>query len=308
MKTFPSALAAKYASGSTSFCAFLRVVRQDGLILGFCSADHDVSIPDFTVAGILVPATVYQSAPGLGISSLVSAAGASVDNMELTVSPDETAYPQVDIIAGRWDNAAFVLGEVDHLDPTAGINILKRGRTGEATTLRSSNKFEFRGLKQGLQQSIGTVVSKTCNWRLYSTAKPYGLCFVDPTPFTHEHTVSAIEGAHQFTCSGTTEPIDYYGEGSATGVGGPNDGYSVKVKDFAAGVFTLALPFPFPVSIGDVFRFQAGCRKRHSRTLANPTGVSDCADKFFNVVNFGGEPHGVGIDQLTAPPDLTNPS
>ncbi len=301
MKTFSVALAAAYASGSTTLCACLRVVRTDGVVEAFTSADVDV----------VVGSDTYLAATGLDITKLVVQATLAVDNMEMTVLPDEVTYPQVDILAGRWDTARFWLFECDYTDPAlAGgadvgdaprtdINLLKRGTTGEADTLRSTRKFEFRGLKQALQQPLGSVTSKTCRYRLGSTSMPYGLCMIDldggspSADWTKTHTVTAVASRHQFTCSGATEVDDFFGEGTATSLDGENAGYTKKVKTFAAGVFTISLEFPFTVNIGDTFRFVAGCRKRRTE---------DCRDKFDNVLNFGGEPDMPGTDLLTADP------
>lgn len=64
------------------------------------------------------------------------------------------------------------------------------------------------------------------------------------------------------------------------------------MRTFAlGGVITLSLPMLLTVAVGNSFSIVAGCRKR----LAE-----DCVAKFNNVLNFQGEPHLPGIDQLTA--------
>lgn len=301
MKTFAAGLTAAYASGATTICACLRVARTDGVVSLFASGDVDVTVGGET----------YLTAPGFDISNLVAQAGLAVDNMELTVFPDETDYPQVDILAGRWDGAAFWLFECDYTDAAlaAGspvgtgsrndINLLKRGTTGEADTLRGTNRFEFRSLKQALQQQLGGVVSKTCRYRLGSTAMPFGLCLVDLAPWTHTYLVTAVDGAQPrriFTCSGAVQADEYFKEGFAHGDDAANENYERKIKAFAAGVFTLSLEMPFEVVIGDAFTFVAGCQKRLEE---------DCKDKFDNVLNFGGEPHVPGQDLLTADPEIS---
>lgn len=304
MKTFSVALAAAYASGSTTLCACLRVERTDGVIEAFTSADKDV----------VVGGRTYLAATGLDVTKLVVQATLAVDNMEMMVLPDEVSYPQVDIIAGLWDTADFWLFECDFTDPAIAsgsdvstatrtdINVLKRGTTGESDLLRSTRRFEFRGIKQPLQQPIGAVTTKTCRYRLGSTAMPFGLCLVDldggspSADWTKTHTVTAVASRHQFTCSGATEADDFFGEGTATPLDGENVNQKPqKIKSFSGGVFTLSLEFPFTVHVGDTFRFVAGCRKRL---------LEDCKAKFNNVLNFGGEPHVPGADLLTADPEV----
>lgn len=300
MKTFSTSLAASYASRGATLCLCMRVARRDGIVVAFTSCD----IP------VIVGGETYQPAAGFAFTSLVSSATTDVDNMTITIFPDETTYPAVDIIAGRWDRSPFWLFECDYTSNlSAGspigtgtrndVNLLKRGWTGDADTIRSANQFEFLGLKQSLQQGIGEVTSKTCKYRLGSTAKPEGLCLVNLTPFTKTYTVTAVDGIsprRKFTCSSATETADWYMEGVATSDDGENAGYSQKIKAFAAGVFTLSLEMPFDVGIGDTFTVVAGCQKR----LAE-----DCLAKFNNVLNFGGEPHVPGADLLTADPSVT---
>ena len=291
MKTIPAGLLAAYQSGATTICACLRVERTDGVIERFTSHDQDVLI---TTLGAPYDGA-YMAATGLDVSNLVVQASLAPDNMELTVLPDETSYPQADILAGRWDAAKFRLFECSYADTTLGVNLLKRGTTGEADTMRSTRRFEFRGLKQALQQQVGAVTSKTCRYRLGSTAMPAGLCMVDLAPFTATYLVSGITSRHVFTCAAAAEVADYYGEGTVTFVDGENAGYSMKIKTFAAGVFTTSLETPFPLTVGDSVTVVAGCRKRL---------LEDCKAKFNNVLNFGGEPHVPGADLLMADPVL----
>lgn len=291
MKTFASALAAAYARQTTTMAAFLWVLRRDGVIEAFTSADISVVVPTQTMGGYTLNGATYLQASGLGITSLVAQANSAVDNLEITVPPDEESYPQVEILAGRWDNAAFVLFEADYTNPGGGINILKRGTCGEADLTRISNTFEFRGLKQAWQQPLGAVTSKTCRARLGDAD-----CTVDLGPWTHTYTSTAVGGAHSITFAAATEVADYYGEGTITGVDGPNEGFRQKIKAFAAGVVTLSLPMPYAVTPGDSFTLVAGCRKRL---------MEDCKAKFSNVLNFQGEPDVPGNDILTADPIVT---
>ena len=60
-------------------------------------------------------------------------------------------------------------------------------------------------------------------------------------------------------------------------------------------MFTLAIPLILPVLVGDTYRAVAGCMKRVDE---------DCFAKFDNAVNFVGEPHRKGMNDLTAPPSI----
>lgn len=286
MKTLDAGLLA-----SQTLCYCLQVVRTDGVVALFTSADSPVTVntgdPDFD--------GTYESATGLDVSDLVAQASLAVDNLEIIVHPDEATYPGVDILAGRWDGAEFRLFETDYVDPT-NVNPLKRGRTGEADTLRATNRFEFRGLKQALQQQLGSVTSKTCRYRFGSQSMPDGLCMLDLHEFRTTYLITAVASKRQFTCGAAAEAADYYKEGTALAVDGANENFSQKVRSFSAGVVTLALPMPYALQIGDAIELTAGCQKRL---------IEDCKTKFNNVLNFGGEPDVPGADILTGDPETS---
>ncbi len=51
---------------------------------------------------------------------------------------------------------------------------------------------------------------------------------------------------------------------------------------------TLALPMPYPVSLGDTYSLVKGCDKT----------IQTCFATFNNVVNFRGEPNVPGLDSM----------
>ena len=80
----------------------------------------------------------------------------------------------------------------------------------------------------------------------------------------------------------------YFDNGIATFTSGANINLSQKIKTFASNTFTLSLPMLASIAPGDELTVVAGCQKR----------LSDCSTKFSNVLNFQGEPHLPGIDQV----------
>jgi uncharacterized phage protein (TIGR02218 family) len=284
MKTLPSALADDFEEVSTTLAYFMRVARTDGEVFGFTSVDRVVTVDGLD----------YE--PGFDLSALASGEGLNVDNLEVTILPDLEGgtVTRLDLLTGKWNNAEFQIFEANYLAPENGINPLKMGNTGEVKVNDCSYVLEFRDSLQIVQQPQGDVLSKNCRARLGDSK-----CRVDLTDFTVTGDLSAIASRQVFTDSARTEPEDWFGEGEITITSGANEGYRQKVKTFVGGVFTLSLPLPFDLEVGDEYTAIAGCRKRHDRSLDNPDGVSDCIDKFDNILNFQGEPHGGGLDKLT---------
>jgi uncharacterized phage protein (TIGR02218 family) len=64
----------------------------------------------------------------------------------------------------------------------------------------------------------------------------------------------------------------------------------MEIKEFSNKQFTLVLPMPNNVAVGDTFNARAGCDKT----------ISTCIAKFNNAVNFRGEPYVPGMDKMLA--------
>lgn len=80
----------------------------------------------------------------------------------------------------------------------------------------------------------------------------------------------------------------YFDFGLMTFTSGANNGLSGEVRNYAPGVWTLELPFPYTINIGDTYTMRAGCDK----------SLATCKAKFSNVVNMRGEPYLPGIDKI----------
>ena len=285
MKTIPAPLLAHYALPATSLAYGLKLTRTDATVYGFTSSDVDT---DQTGDGVL-----YRSAPGLDVSSLVSSAGFAVDNAEITVLTDDTLITRPDVLAGRWDGAAFTLFEYNARAPSQGVNVLKRGHLGNLQPRRGAYVAELRGLRQALQQTVGIVVQPTCRYRLGDAR-----CTKALGAFTVTGTLTAVTNQYVFTDTARTEADDWFAEGLLTWTGGNNAGLQVKMRaSTSAGLLTASLPMIGTVQVGDTYSLVAGCRKRL---------LEDCQAKFDNVLNFGGEPHLPGQDALSAPPQFEN--
>ena len=275
MKTLATALATHVAGGTTTLADLLLITRTDATVFAFTSAAYDVTISS----------QLYTSAQGLDISSIELAAGFAVDNLELTTLDDGTLFTKNDVLAGVWRNAAFTISRYNWASPTDGVDVRMTGTIGNVQLHRGYVVCELRGLQQYLQQPIGSLTSKTCRARLGDS-----LCTKVLTSFTVTGSVTAVTSKQVFTDSTKAQAAEYFAEGILTWTGGVNSGLSQKVKTFTGGVFTLSLPMIQTISTSDTFSVIAGCQKR----------LEDCVDKFDNVLNFQGEPHLPGIDQLTA--------
>lgn len=279
MKTLPAGLATLAASPAHTWATALKITRPDATVYGFTSADRDA-----TISSVL-----YKANPGLDATSIVLSAGLNVDNLELTTLDDGTVFTKADVLGRRWHNSAFTIFRYNWANVADGIDTLLSGVLGEVELRRNTVWAELRGLQQFLQQPVGQVSSKTCRNRLGVNNGLDSRCSVALGPFTATGTVTAVTSNQVFTDSAQAQAAGYFDEGLLTWTSGPNSGLVVRVKTFAAGVFTLALPALGTVAIGHTFSVVAGCRKR----LAE-----DCITKFNNVLQFNGEPHRPKLNDL----------
>lgn len=281
-KTVPANLQAVYDTRAGIIAYGLRLTRTDGEVFGWTSADIDASIGGVD----------YVAAPGLDVQSWSTSAGLAVDNTEITILADAALITRADILAGRWNNAAFYLFRYDAQDPTLGVEPIGAGTLGELRPRRGAYVAELRGLQQYLQQPVGAVSTKTCRARLGDA-----MCGIDLGDYTVTGTVTGVTSNQVFADSSRTEADDWFAEGVLTWTGGLNEGLRHKVKSYASATdtFTLALPATYTVQVGDTYSVHAGCRKRVDE---------DCIAKFDNVLNFQGEPHRPTVDELTSAPEV----
>lgn len=263
MRTIPIALAAAASSRASTMVWGFKLTRLDAESYGWTSHDRPATISSVT----------YEPS-GLNISQLVISAGLNVDTAIVTIAGTDDVT-RADILAGRWDSAAFEIFRYSWVDPTDGIAVMMTGKLGNVKPKDGEFEVELRDIRQPLQQDTADVFQPDCRYRLGDSR-----CTVDLAPFTFDDEVTAVASAYEFTSTGLTQDADFFGEGEVIWLTGLNAGIRSKVRDFESGVVTLSLPLLFAIDVGDTFTIIAGCRKRHQE---------DCKTKFDNVINFGGE-------------------
>lgn len=283
MKARSAALIAHQAQETTTRAWCWKVTRTDSQVFGFTSVDRDLVIGGVT----------YLAASGFMPSAIDGQADLSVPNLEAMGILNSSTLTEVDMLAGKWDGAAVEIFECNYADLTQGTMSLRSGTLGNVSTGAVSFKAEIRGLAQSLQQSIGELYSPACSTNLGHPTR----CTVGLGPFTVTGAVTTATSSRAFTDSSRAEASDYFGAGLITWTGGLNSGASMEVRDFASGAFTLSLPMPSAIQVGDTYTAIAGCRKR---------AITDCKNKFSNIVNFQGFPYVPGNDKVLGLGALTH--
>lgn len=154
MRTVPTTLQNHLDGNVLTLARMWKVTRTDGVILGFTDHTRDIVFEDVTYT------------KGLATSSLNSSEGLQVDNVDIDSFLD--SVNEVDIEAGKYDNAQVEFFVVNYIDTTAGKVILKTGRVGEIHRSDGRFKAEIRGLTQQLGVQFGRVFTPLCDVALGS--------------------------------------------------------------------------------------------------------------------------------------------
>jgi len=284
MKILPSGLRQSLDSGATTLCRCWKLIRADGVVMGFTDHDEDITFDGVT----------YRAASGFTASSINQSLGLNVDGLEVHGALIDEGLNEDDLAAGLFDNARITLWLVDWRRPEDRV-ILFAGSIGEVS--RGENQFsaEIRGLSHALNQPRGRLFQRGCDADLGD-----GRCGVDlsTSQYNGQGSVVHVNDARSFRASGLDGfAPEWFSRGRLEWISGANAGavMEVKMHDVVAGEAVIELWEPMAKDIlpGDVFRVSAGCDKTWKT----------CKERFGNGVNFRGFPFMPGNDWVASYPN-----
>jgi uncharacterized phage protein (TIGR02218 family) len=279
MKTLPAGMQEDLDSGSTKHCHCWRLVRTDGVVLGFTDHDNDLRFGGLT----------YEASSGFTASAIEQGTGLNVDNMDVTGALKSGKLEDAHLAAGLWDNARITVFRVDWTDVSKRV-IIMRGSIGEVSRGSIAFSAEVRSLSHELNQPTGRIYTSQCDADLFDNR-----CTVSPEAFTKNGTVDTVISSRSFTCKNPAvfnRVSKFFDRGLITWNTGNNAGFKMEVKSSVRRtsdtVITLWELMPFDIEAGDTFTIQAGCDK----------SIGVCNAKFNNVINFRGFPRIPGNDRI----------
>jgi uncharacterized phage protein (TIGR02218 family) len=203
---------------------------------------------------------------------------------------DSTIISETDLRAGLYDHARIDVYMCNWADLTQGVMQLRRGWLGEVKLIGGKYQAELRGLHDLLQRPFGKIYSPECRYALGDTG-----CKINLASFTVTGSVTSTTDAAHFTDTSRSEADNSFNYGLLTWASGANAGLSMEVKSFVSKQFTLWLPMPNAVAVGNTYSVYKGCDKR----------FATCQSVFNNVANFGGFPYLPGVDRILNYPDAS---
>jgi uncharacterized phage protein (TIGR02218 family) len=291
VKTISVGLLADFQAEVLTMNTCLSVVRTDGT--GFYFTDCD--------APIVFGGHTYLSVDGYSPSQMQTASDFSVDHVDVISYFVSGSVTEVDLMAGKWDDAAIRLFMVNRKNLANGAYEMRYGLLGNVSA-SSPGQFqaELRGLMQWLQKKIGRLITPTCHHTLgdINSAGVTVLgshCTVNlPALAVTAVPVTSVTNNQAFHASSLAQPDTYFQAGWVTWTTGLNTGRSMDVQAFAnaGGSVVLQLPMLNNVIVGDQFTIYPGCLKRF---------LQDCVQKYANGINHGGFKDLPGIDKMIRP-------
>ena len=278
MKSATSGMNTHINSETTSLATCWKVTRKDGEVFGFTDFDRDLTVDSI----------IYQAATGYTRSAIHTIANLAVDNLDIESAIDSEILKANDLRAGVWDGATVEIFLVNWSALNQGKVILKRGTVGEIVLKDTVFHAELRGLSQALSQQIVELYTPDCRADLGDSR-----CKINLAALTVSGTITSVTDRRTFADTSRAEADAYWNGGLIIWGSGANTDRKMEVKSFIGGNFTLYLPMPDTIEVGDTYTLQPGCDKSFGM----------CKARYSNVKNFRGEPHVPGNDQILNYPD-----
>lgn len=261
---------------TTTLCECAKITRKDGAIVGITSLDKALIISGVTYN----PSGYTPSAVDEGIDLSAS----NLDAEGFLNLPDV-----IDVTLGTYDNAKVEIFIYDYVAGTVTESKFFVGNIGEVKLTDSGYKMELRSLRQLLKQDLTQKYSPTCRAELGDSK-----CQKNISGFTHSATVTSVTNRSVFAASSQSgKAVNYFKYGYVEWTSGNNRGVKMGIDASNAGSFSLFVPAPYAIKVGDTFNAVAGCDKL----------FSTCKNTFSNVVNFRGEHLLPGRDQVLKYPN-----
>lgn len=267
MRTLPAPLASHLAGGVTSLCRCWRLVRSDGVTLGFTDHDRDLTFDGVT----------FAAASGLAPSEAETQLGMAVAGGEVSGALTSAAIAEADIAAGLYDAAEVTTYLVNWADVSQRMT-LDAATVGEIRRSDQGFVAEMRGVMHLYDQQQGRLFLADCSADLGDSR-----CKVALAGLSVAGTVDASPDRYTLSSAAVAaRPAGWFTGGRLTLVSGANAGRSRMVKTHATdGVLHVWEAFGAAIAPGDAITVTPGCDKT----------FETCQGKFANLANFRGFPH-----------------
>jgi len=254
---------------------FWRVIRRDGVTLGFTAHDRD----------LWFDGALHRAAPGMVPSAVRRSASFDADSAEVTGALSHDSISAFDLAIGRFDGARVQIGLIDW--ESMETHIVYRGTIGTVAEEAGTFSAELVSRKAELHRDPVPRTSPGCRAAFCGPG-----CTLSPARFSRTGVLTGFDlGGNAATVTPLASPGDFVG-GTLRWLDGPYAGQSSGIAGVLGGALLLEVPLDIAPPAGTRVLLREGC----DRTL------DTCASRFANAINFQGEPFLPGNDQITRYP------
>lgn len=254
---------------------FWRVMRRDGVTLGFTTHDQDLRF-----GGVL-----HRATPGMVPSAIRRSADFEADSAEVEGAISHDSLDASDLSAGRFDGASVIIGLVDW--ESLETRVLYRGSIG--TVSEESGKFSTELLSRKAELSRDPIPRTLPSCRAIFCGPG---CSLSSVRFSHEAVLASRDIAANTVTLTTAVPLADVVGGTLRWFDGPQAGTTMGIIAAEGGALLLDTLVDAGLGAGHRASLRQGC----DRTL------DTCATRFANAVNFQGEPFVPGNDHVARYP------
>jgi uncharacterized phage protein (TIGR02218 family) len=254
---------------------FWRVLRRDGVALGFTTHDEDLWFDGVS----------HRAAPGMLPSAIRRSAGFEADSAEVEGALSHDSIDAFDLAIGRFDNARVLIGVVDW--ESLERHVIYRGSIGTVNEEAGTFTADLVSRKAELARDPVPRTSPSCRAVFCGPG-----CTLSAARFTHAGTTGSFDvGSNAITVSTSASSATLDG-GSLRWLDGPFAGQTTDIVGLDAGRLVLSTPLDTAPPAGTRIELREGCDRR----------LDTCATRFANAINFQGEPYLPGNDLITRYP------
>lgn len=276
MNAHSDTLQAHLSRDCTTLCHCWRLVRRDGVALGFTDHDRELRFDG----------TDFLPQTGFSQSEARASLGLSADTAEVEGALSSDRLAEADIDAGRYDGAVVETFLVNWRAP-AERSLIRKAVIGRIK--RSDGRFlaELESMARSLDKPVGRYLRRVCDAELGDAR-----CRADISGAGFQGSGAVVAEIAPATLLvsglGGFEP-GWFSHGRLQWTGGRLEGIAAAIVDHRRqtdGTLLVLAAEAGGAEPGDGFTVTAGCDK----------SFAACKAKFANGVNFRGFPHMPGND------------
>ncbi|MFM5918219.1 MAG: DUF2163 domain-containing protein [Novosphingobium sp.] len=258
-----------------STATFWRVLRRDGVTLGFTTHDQDLWFDGIN----------HRAAPGMVPSAIRRSAGFEADSAEVEGALSHDSIDAFDLAIGRFDGARVHIGVIDW--ESLDRHIIYRGTIGTVSEEAGTFTADLASRKAELARDPVPRTSPSCRAAFCGPG-----CTLSAARFTHRGLTGSFDATANAVSILTDASISTLDGGFLRWLEGPYAGQGTDIVGVDSSHLVLATPLDSPPPPGTRVELREGCDRR----------LDTCATRFANAINFQGEPFLPGNDLITRYP------